>query len=297
MPQDRMDFLVIGAQKCATSWLYDCLKEHADIHLPAKKKEVEYLGGDLYEQNGADWYFGLVAGAEPGQEVGDVSVNYMSDPRSPALVQQYLPGVKLIACLRDPIDRAVSSYFWYSRKDKIPDLGVEEGLAKAVDPKAELPSEVREAYDDILRRGFYDDQIARYRAFVPPDRMHYVLYDDVSKDPGGVLRSVFRFLGVDEGFLPASISSQPKKNSYYAPLIALERLAPKSRVAGKVLDLANQMVQRTKLGNEKPTLPPHVVRPLIDLYRPHILRTESLINETRKDPVDLTRLWLEKWRV
>ena len=47
----KLDFLVIGSQKCATSWLFYCLQEHYELLLPTKKNEKEYIGGDIYFQN------------------------------------------------------------------------------------------------------------------------------------------------------------------------------------------------------------------------------------------------------
>ena len=79
----RLDFLVIGAQKCATSWLYYCLKDHPELYLPAKKREIQYLGGRLFHEKGVDWYFSLFQGAHRNQKIGDVSVEYIFDQQSP----------------------------------------------------------------------------------------------------------------------------------------------------------------------------------------------------------------------
>ncbi len=298
-PTDPLDFLVIGAQKCATSWLYDCLDGHPEIALPESKKEVEYLGGELYEKNGADWYFGLIKNRQPGQIAGDVSVNYISDPRSAPLVQQYLPNDRTVACLRDPIERAVSATTWYTRKNFIPEAPVEEVLRAALktDPTL-VPTEFNHA--DLLYRGKYDIQLARYRSFVPADRMHYVLYDEVSSNPKQVFVDLFKFLGVDSGFMPPKIDTKPKHNTYFRPLILLQRAAPKSRVVGKFVDVANQVLMKAGVGKEKPTLPRDLIDQLVALYEPHVEATSRIVNESRKlkgeKPVDLKSLWFGKYR-
>ena len=58
--KEKIDFLIIGAQKSATSWLYDCISEHPQICVPKQKKEIEYIGGELYKKNGLEWYFSLL---------------------------------------------------------------------------------------------------------------------------------------------------------------------------------------------------------------------------------------------
>jgi hypothetical protein len=285
-----MDFLVIGAQKCATSWLYGCLKDHPEIKVPATKREVEYLGGDLYDRNGSAWYFDLVKGATASQVVGDVSVNYLSDPRSAPLVRRFLPEVKLVACLRDPIDRAISASTWYTRKSLIAEAPVEEILKLALD------AEPGSNHADLLSRGLYDAQLARYREFVPADRIHYVLFDDVARNPKAVLRDLYTFLGVDPDFVPPSLDTKPKHNTYFRPLILLQRLAPKSRVVGKLIDRANQVLLRAGIGKEKPVLSPTLTRQLVDFYQASVNQTSRIVNDSRKAPIDLSNLWLEKYR-
>jgi Sulfotransferase domain len=276
-----MEFLVIGAQKCATSWLYGCLKDHPDIKLPATKREVEYLGGDLYDLNGADWYFDLVKNPAPNQVPGDVSVNYISDPKSPPLVRQFLPAVKIIACIRDPIDRAISASTWYTRKGLIPEAPVEEILRRALDPETETPATVRNNYEDLLYRGKYDVQLSRYREFVAPEKMLYVLYDDIESNPRQVLRDVYEFIGVDRNLVPASLETKPKHNTYFRPLILLQRL-------------------RAGIGKQKPVLPKSLTDELVSIYSSHVEATSRLVNESRAvrglSPVDLSVLWFGKYR-
>jgi hypothetical protein len=296
---DPLDFLVIGAQKCATSWLYDCLDGHPSIVLPESKKEVEYLGGELYEKNGADWYFGLIKGRKAGQIAGDVSVNYLSDPRSAPLVKQYLPNVRLVACLRDPIERAISATAWYTRKNFIPEAPVEEVLRAALKTDPSLTPMVFD-HADLLYRGKYDIQLARYREFVSAERMHYVLYDEVSSNPKQVFVDLFKFLEVDATFIPPKIDTKPKHNTYFRPLILLQRAAPKSRLVGKFVDVSNQVLMKAGVGKEKPTLPRDLLDLLVALYEPHVVETSRLVNETRKlrgeKQVDLRKLWFGKYQ-
>ncbi len=76
--ENTLDFLVIGSQKCATTWIYDILDQHSSISLPKDKREVEYLGGKLWLEKGDEWYFNLMKKDSQDKLSGDVSVEYIS---------------------------------------------------------------------------------------------------------------------------------------------------------------------------------------------------------------------------
>ena len=73
------NFLVIGAQRCATSWLYFCLKEHPDIHLP-HIKEIDYFSH--YYDRGPEWYADSFRAWRGQPAVGEVSPNYLFDEKA-----------------------------------------------------------------------------------------------------------------------------------------------------------------------------------------------------------------------
>lgn len=278
----RLDFLVIGAQKSATTWLHDCLGEHPELALPKHKLEMAYLGGDLVLEHGPDWYFGQFPEAPEARARGHVSVEYLVDPRSPAAVHQHLPEVRLIVSLRDPVDRAVSAYHWYMRKAKVPSQPVEAGLRHALralksDDRADAPLR------DILERGFYAEQIERYLAHFSIDRFLFVDYHDIARAPERVLAHVFAFLGVDPAFGPPSIGTRPLMNSYVGALTRLQRLVPNTRQAGKALDLAHQALHRLGIPSATPRLDADVQFELAALYAPWRDRLRELIAKAPAD--------------
>lgn len=80
MQDNKLDFAVIGAQKCATSWMFYCLTEHPELVLPDKKQEVSYIGGEAFRGNGgADWFFDRYSVSVSARLRGDVSVDYLYD--------------------------------------------------------------------------------------------------------------------------------------------------------------------------------------------------------------------------
>lgn len=292
----RLDFLVIGAQKCATSWLYYCLKDHAQLKLPEKKREVEYLGGDLFERNGPEWYFSLFEGARSDQIVGAVSIEYMFDRRALGAVQEFAPNVKLIASLRNPIDRAVSGYFWYLRKGLIPDMGLEQTFQTALEElRCTSGRQNGGACSELLSRGFYDEQLARYVQRFGKEKFLFVLYEDIQERPLDVLRKIYEFLGADSSFKPPSLNARPKQNTYLKSLISLERAGGRSVILGKVMNSVNRAVSALRLNREKPLLSSDLYSELTEIFTPHITNTQRIIDAVPSAQRPFSENLIQRW--
>ena len=277
----KLDFLVIGAQKCATSWLYYCLRDHPEVHLPTVKREVIYLGGYLHQEHGTDWYLRHVGESNTGQRVGDVSTDYLFDPRSPAAVEDELGDLKVIASLRSPLDRAVSSYFWNMRKTNVCELDPSEGLRRATKewklkhPKTTYDPE--EYYFNIIARGMYAEQLERYVNQFSPESVYLLYYKDIRERPLDTLQRLYRALGVDPSVRPSSLTRRPKQNSYLRPLLRLEQATPNTAFWGKATDIAHQVACSIGLGREKPSLTDEVEDQLRSLYNPSDDRLKDLV--------------------
>jgi hypothetical protein len=289
----RLDFLVIGAQKCATTWLYECMAAHPELHLPAHKRESWYLGGDLYEERGVGWYMDLLSGAHEGQSAGAVSVEYMYDPRAVPAVAIHAPQARFVVSLRDPIDRAISAYYWNLRKGQVPETGLEEALYRGITAIDKNHADDR-PFVEMIRRGEYGEQLQRYVDRFGPDRILYLLYEDIACDPVGSLRRVCQYLGVDESFRPAALKSKPKQNAYDRRLVRLQQVAPNSRIVSHVMDLLNQWVARNRGVMETPEISTQLVRKLKDHYESSLDKLRSFIAQAPREnrpATDLSLIW------
>src|SRR5687768_3651516 len=116
IPDRRLpSFIVIGAAKAATTWIAHQLGERDDVFLPGPEPHYfsrEYARGD-------DWYAAWFKDAADSQLVGEKSADYLSDWNVPARMAALLPGVKLIAQLRNPVDRAYSDYCMLFRRGQV----------------------------------------------------------------------------------------------------------------------------------------------------------------------------------
>lgn len=292
----ELDFFVIGVQKSATTWLYDCLREHPGVGVPAKKRDPDYLGGTTHTQKGDEWFYGQFAW-QPGLKMGDVSVDYLYDLNAAKTVYQYAPKAKLVASLRDPIERAFSAYFWTIRKGKLPNLPVDEGLSRAVEAfkNNKRSTDAERRYCQLIERGFYDDQLQSYLKHFPSQQLMVSLFEDVRKDAAESLRRVLSFIGADPKFVPRSLHTKPKVNLYYRPLIQLERLAPESRVMGKVVDKLSGSLKNLNIAAEKPKLSSEVEAQLVEIYKPHLVALQTILDKLpeKQRPMagDLSEVW------
>lgn len=204
------NFAIIGTAKSGTTSLHHYLKQHPQVYV-SPQKETNFFAFEGQE----DWFRG------PGDErdlrtavitdpatyrkqfeavsgeiaVGESSTWYLYSTRAAAKMRSRLPEAKLIAMLRNPVDRAFSSYLHLVREGR-EELSFEEALLAEEERIAK-----RWAFMWHYRRaGFYAEQVERFLGLYAPEQMRFYLYDDLA-DPGGLLEDIYEFLGVDRGFV------------------------------------------------------------------------------------------------
>ncbi len=214
------DFILFGAAKSGTTSLYGWLAEHPFIEPCMTRdsqfgntKEVRFFDYNWYR--GRDWYrshFPLERSrrefeAEHGRPflTGEGSPTYISNPRAPARVRKLVPDVKLIAVLRNPIDRAYS-HFQFSRRDGSEECSsFEDALARererlrpeweqmAADPRYNSWNFGAWSY---LARSRYAEQVERWLALFPREQLLFLKAEDMFADPQRVLDATHEFLGL-----------------------------------------------------------------------------------------------------
>ena len=201
------DFYVAGPPRCGTTTLYEVLRRHDGIFLPAVK-EPKYWCDDLDSGSVADGliftrsfddYVRLFAGAAPEHLAGDLSPWYLYSSRAIARIADASPGARFIVGVRNPVDlieslhaqRLASSY------EDLPDL--REALAAEPDRAQgrRLPRHVRNIPGLLYTRvASLGDQLERLRRLVPDDRIHVYVFDDFREQPLSVVNGMLAFLGL-----------------------------------------------------------------------------------------------------
>jgi hypothetical protein len=220
------NFLIIGAMKSGTTSLHNYLNQHPDVFMSPRKEphffafenyplqkyresmelslrqSREILGQDrlTYELPVTllDDYVKLFKKAASETAIGESSTTYLYLSRSIERIKYYIPQAKLIGILRNPVDRAYSNFIFFRRNNREPIPDFDTAL-QAEDRR------IREGWASgyfYRRRGFYFEQLKPYYQQFSRSQIRVYLFDDLCSDPMGVLRDIFRFLGVDETFVP-----------------------------------------------------------------------------------------------
>ena len=258
-----LDFLLIGAQKCATTWMYHCLNEHPGLFVGGGKNESLYFGGETFNNQGKDWFEGLFADAGENQKLGRASVDYVWDPQSIDQAQKAYPEIKIIAALRNPVERTISAFYWLMRKNIIAADTLDEGITRAI---ADFREGKETAYSSLIRRSLFTQTLIDLHGKFDKERIKLVLFDDIQMRPKKVLHANYSFLGVDPHYTPASLKRKPKGNSYSSTLVYLERKMPVNKFTTKLLNGISEVIKISSQ-TKRPDLDPRLAQELKDIYR------------------------------
>lgn len=218
------DFIIIGAQRCGTTSLYNYLVEHPDV-VPAFRKEVHFF--DNHFNKGITWYrshfplfwYKYYVNKIRHQDfiTGEASPYYIFHPHAPQRIFETVPRVKLIALLRNPVDRAYSHY-QHEVKMGFETLSFEDAIERE---KERLPIEMAKMLEDknycsfdhrnysYLSRGIYVDQLEVWTSFFPRDQILVLKSEDFYDDPPATVKQVVEFMD-----LPNCRSNEYEKYSY-----------------------------------------------------------------------------------
>ena len=222
----KPDFLIVGAQKAGTTWLWKMLDEHPATMLPAEK-EIHYFGSSELYAKGPDWYYERFADIGQERVTGEASTSYLSErmpfffasenelqyddtlPKLPELVATQLPDVKIIVSLRDPVRRAISAYSHWMRKGR---LSVSAGLRRTVEAHPRLR---------ILEMGDYSTHLGAWFDVFPREQILVQIFeDDICTNAVDGLRRTFKFLGIDSSFTPPGWDERVHKSWNWTRIVA-----------------------------------------------------------------------------
>ena len=196
-------FVIVGAAKSGTTSLAAWLREHPDVYV-VPEKELHFFS---YEwERGVQWYEECFAAANGQAAVGEATPNYLAHPEAPERMASVIPDAKLIALLRNPVDRAYSHY-WHWRER----MGEQRSFEEVVS------SELSGTPERYLSGGRYLEQLERVLKHYPREQLEVILFEDLQTKPEETFRQVCRYLGVDESAVPESVGSRENPFLYYYP--------------------------------------------------------------------------------
>jgi hypothetical protein len=186
------DFIIAGTPKCATTWLYESLYEHPEIYLP-ETDLIHYF--NINYHRGSDWYRTHFPDNPDDRLIGEETPSYIRSDQAPGRIYEDLGDVKLMFCVRHPIDRAYSHYWHEKSKDKI-EFEFEEIFDNY------------DLYQNWIEPGLYHQRIERYRDYFDDDNIKLMFFEDLVENGADYLRQAHEFLGVDVDYEPSTLNEK-----------------------------------------------------------------------------------------
>lgn len=290
------NFFLVGAARAGTTSLWQYLRAHPDIHMPASVhgKEPSYFC-DLTppwarEYRTLDSYLSLFAGAGRRRVIGDASTNYLVAPESATRIRQQFPDAKILILLRNPADRAYSLYrflcYWGLETATPFGRALAREDRRHADPEFIRRWELLSYAFLYYRSGLYAEQVQRYLDAFPREQVHILLYDDLKHATLETVQNVYRFLGVNPDFEP---ELRIHNQSGFPLSVGVQSLIA-SRWRGHPLQPSQPLRRRDKLhfpiafsinallgGYRKERLQPETRRALLERFRPDIQNTAAIV--------------------
>ena len=191
--QAEPSFIVAGGVRCATGWIRQCLKEHPEVYMP--QRETHFF--DQNYAKGKPWYMEFFKDHADEKAVGEKTAAYMHDELVPERIKETLPDVKIILCLRDPVERMYSHYSMAAAEDEALQA---TGFMDSMKPGTKY-----------VESGKYGEQLQRFLEALPPENVLVTFYEDKDRDPYGFIEQMYRFIGVDPSFKAPSAEIRTKQ--------------------------------------------------------------------------------------
>lgn len=287
----KPNFVIIGAQKSASTFLQRCLQEHPDIWMPVGESAAfetpDFEAGAVQR---------LYAEIDERQEpvIGIKRPNYFHKSEVPERLFQALENPRLVLILRNPFERTQSAYFHYVSNGFVPCQPLNVGLTQL------LNGELQHRYKrsaEIIEFSIYSASIQRYLNFFPRSALYITPYGRLKAAPLTVIHEILDFLDVSTDFLPPSLQSHPQavvysmarlrfltlKNRFlYTYDADRTRLSPRApsklgQVICQGIDVSDRLiVSRLLRAKQKPRLSPTVWQRLAERFIPDIEAVEHL---------------------
>lgn len=293
-------FLIIGAARSGTTALYTYLRQHPEVFM-STNKETNFFAFENEKLNcsgpGKDYINNSITqladyqlqfkDATTETAIGEASPLYLYSKKAPERIQHYLPGVKLVAILRNPVEQAFSHYL-YAKRQTLEPLN---SFLLALDSEQKRKNKNWQPLFQYSQFPKYYEQLNRYYNLFPKEQIKIFTYDEYSKDPQKIMKDIYQFIGVDEGFT-ADFSYKPNaggvpKNKFLQDIVMKPYLA--TRLVGHLFPEELKRRIRDAISDhnlEKPQLSIEAKKILQENLQDDILKLQNLLNR------DLSK-WLQ----
>ena len=191
-------FLIAGAPRSGTTWLYHLLDRHPDVYMakPVRPEPKFFLVDDLYARGLQHYVNTWFAGADAYSAAGEKSTNYLESAVAAERIGRDLPDVKLVFILREPAQRAYSNWAW-SRMNRMETADFDTALACEDERERHVPPHLRYARPHAyFSRGLYAAMLRPYVDLFPRDQILCLKFEDIVLTPEDLASRLHAFIGV-----------------------------------------------------------------------------------------------------
>ncbi len=280
------DIYIMGTQKSATTTLYDWLAQHPEIYAHPLAKDYPYFSNDITHSDGPDLFYSFAINAPDYLSVLGGEVNAMYTPTGPQRMHGVMPSARLIAILRNPVDRFFSAYS-YAVERLLEDRDLEQAVRDELAGQEYAPEDALQR--DYLAHGQYARQMKKVYQFFSPDQVKVVIFEELKHDPIKILRDIFQFVSVSESFMPnMAVKNQTKGGSRFRLITQITHGRPSSmlvRNLGRALipfslrtSIRRKLVAYNRINKQKLEFTESARKTLVDYYKNEVDEVEILLN-------------------
>lgn len=258
-----VDALHIGPQKTGSTWLYHCLRSHPQLALP-DTDELHFLDFRFHEGAGA--LERSFADAQAHRIRIDMTTSYFRDGRAPGRARQINPAMRVMFCVRDPVERAFSHY-WHEKKKLRFNFRFEECL------------ENYDLFCNWIEPGFYGTHVRAWIEALGQAQILCQEFAQLSRDPQAFLDQALDFLGADIGHTPPVLhrkvnAATGRQTALWRGLNATAYGRMLLRLSKRALPQRLQAFRRESLADADPA----VVSELRRIFTPEIEELEEVFS-------------------
>lgn len=279
----KLDFVGIGAPRSGTTWIAQCLSEHPDI-CSSSKKELGFFLYDKVFGRGITHLQGFFSHCVTKRKKGEWTVDYLYSRKAAERIKEHNSDIKILVCLRSPVDRAYSHYLLKKYSASImPLYGAQYALSG------------QDKYG-YIKMGKYSEYLATYLALFPQEHVLILIYEECVANPEKWIRRIYEFLGVDPSFVPLSLNanidyrasgkfyslylqSMLNKSRGYIKKSALKKFFDAIGLRSLVRTLIRANRRKTRVSFTKPSMSPFLRQRLETLYAPEIQALENMLGK------------------
>ena len=198
MSRQGPTFIIAGAPRSGTTWLYELLNRHPGVFMakPVRPEPKFFLVDELYARGVQHYFDTWFAGAGEYPAAGEKTTNYLESVTAAARIHTHLPNVQLVFILREPAHRAYSNWAW-SRMNGMETEDFVTALAREDDRERQLEPRLRFARPHAyFSRGLYAQMLRPYLERFSREQVLCLKFDDIIRRPADLTSRLHRFIGV-----------------------------------------------------------------------------------------------------